>query len=100
MDHIKIRQNIINASYKAIQHLMEILEEPILKEDFADDDLGPEKFLSAVKAKKQAQIDAFEMLTNIEVAQSYIASLTEAVSEKQGKVNDASKGFAEKYARS
>ena len=99
MDHVKIRERIIDASYKAIKHLQDILEEPILKEDFADDELGPEKFLSAVKAKKQAQLDAFEMLSNIEREQAYIQSLTKAVSKKQAKVNESSKGFAEKYAR-
>ena len=97
-NHIEIRKKIITASYEAINHLEGILKEPILKTDFDADDLGPEKFLNALKAKKQAQIDAFEMLANIEGAQALISSLTEEVSEKQNKVNENSKGFAEKHA--
>ena len=99
MDHIKIRQNIIEASYKSIQHLLDILAEPILRSDYESDDLGPEKFLTAVKAKKQAQLDAFEMLANIETAQAYVESLTTTASKKQEKVNKNAKGFAEVRAR-
>ena len=99
MDHIKIRQRIIEASYVSITHLQGILEEPILRSDYESDDLGPEKFLTAVKAKKQAQMDAFEMLSNIEAAQAYIDSLTVTASKKQKKVNKSSGGFAETRAR-
>ena len=97
-NHTDIRENIIAASYHAIKHLQEILKEPILKEDFENDDLGPEKFLTALKAKKQAQLDAFEMLDNIERAQSAIDALNKVTSKKQNKVNESSKGFAETRA--
>lgn len=99
-DHIAIRERIIEASYTAIAHLQGILEEPLLRADFdVDGDLGPEKFLNALKSKKQAQTDAFEMLAKIEEAQNFIASLTKEASEKEKKVQESSKGFAETRAR-
>lgn len=98
-DHIAIRERIIEASYKAIAHLQGILEEPLLRSDFEGDELGPEKFLNALKSKKQAQTDAFEMLAKIEEAQNFIASLTKEASEKEKKVQESSKGFAETRAR-
>lgn len=97
-NHTDIRLEIIKASYEAIKHLQGILSEPILRQDYEDDDLGPEKFLAAVRAKKQAQIDAFEMLANIESAQSQIDALNKVTSKKQNKVNESSKGFAETRA--
>ena len=94
-NHVEIKKRLIEASYAAIDHLEEVLKAPILQEDYEGDELGPEKYLSALKAKKQCQLDAFEMLRNIEAAQSEIDLLNKAVSKKQDKVNESAKGFAE-----
>ena len=91
--HKEIRIKLINASYEAINHLESILRSPILEGD--PEDLSPDKFMNAVKAKKQAQLDAFEMLQNIETAQAAIDALDKEVSKKQEKINKASGGFAE-----
>lgn len=97
-NHQEIRSNLISASYKAIEHLQGILSEPILKVD-GDDELGPEKFLSALKAKKQAQTDAFEMLIRIEDEQRLIDAENKAVSNKQDAINKSNSGFAENNAK-
>lgn len=94
--HKKIKIKLIEASYKSIDHLQSVLEEPILMGD--PEDLSPDKFMNAVRAKKQAQMDAFEMLENIEAAQMSIDSLDKEISKKQLKINEASKGFAENNA--
>lgn len=96
-NHTSIRKKLIEASYDAITHLQGILSEPILQAE-SGDELGPEKFLNALKAKKQAQTDAFEMLARIEFEQSAIDSLNATVTPAQQKVNDSRGGFAEKKA--
>lgn len=99
-DHVGIRKGLIEASYSAIEHLQSILSEPILttKEIEGGEDIGPEKFLNALKAKKQAQTDAFEMLKRIEDEQKYLDSLNITVSERQEEVKESNKGIAETQA--
>ena len=97
IDHTEIRLRIIAATYTAINHLEEVLSAPILEGEV--DDLSPDKFMNAVKAKKQAQMDAFEMLMNVERAQAAIDAQNKEVSKKQQRVNDSSRGFAENNAK-
>lgn len=92
-DHTIIKQALIEASYDAISHLESVLKEKILNGDI--EDLSPDKFMNAVKAKKQAQMDAFEMLSNIERAQSEIDSLSKKKSAKEKTINNHRGGFPE-----
>ena len=96
-NHTEIRLRIIAATYTAISHLEGVLSAPILEGQA--DDLSPDKFMNAVKAKKQAQTDAFDMLLNIERAQNEIDSQSKEISKKQQRVNKSSKGFAENNAK-
>lgn len=89
------RKQIIEASKKAVEELIKVLNEPIIaekskgKEATADKDLSADRLKNAVMAKKMAQQDAFDMLTRIDAEE---ANLVQA---KHG----PSKGFAEQFSK-
>jgi hypothetical protein len=87
----EIKERIIAAGYKAIDQLIKVSEEDIIKPD-ADDDLAADKLKAAAQAKKLAIFDAFEILSRIENEKELLKSV-------DGKTEESRGGFAERRAR-
>ncbi len=80
----KIR--IINAGYKAVEHLIKVAEEEIIKPN-PEDELAADRLKNAAATKKLAIFDAFAILEKIEEEQSKIDStktFAENIKTKQG----------------
>jgi DNA-directed RNA polymerase specialized sigma24 family protein len=74
MDSRKIKVEIIRAAEQAVQELVKVAQEKIIKKDF--DDLSPElaadRLKNAAATKKLAIFDAFEILSRIEAEKAML----------------------------
>lgn len=86
----QIKQQIIDAGYKAVEHLIEVAEEKIITN--TEEDLSADKLKNAAATKKLAIFDAFEILGRIEEEK-------EALNATKSK-RDISGNFAERRTRS
>jgi ASC-1-like (ASCH) protein len=93
MDAKEIKLNIIKAGYKAVQELIRVAKEDIIKPD-GDDELAADRLKNAAATKKLAIFDAFDILNRIE---SEKASLEE--NEKGQERVDSKQGFAERRSK-
>ena len=59
------KERIINAAYKAVDELIKVAEEKIIKPD-PDDELAADRLKNAAATKKLAIFDAFAILEKIE----------------------------------
>ena len=82
-----IKKKIIDAGYKAVQQLIKVAEENIIKPD-PDDELAADRLKNAAATKKLAIFDAFEILSRIEAEK-------EALNEVKGSM----RGFAERRSK-
>jgi hypothetical protein len=89
---IKIR--IINAGYKAVNHLIKVAEENIIHSDGDNADVAADKMKNAAAAKKLAIFDAFEILSRIEAEKENIDSAERGISK-----TDIKQGFAERRSK-
>lgn len=94
MDSKKIRQNIIDAGYRAVEQLVKVAKEDILKP--VDDEsaaLAADRLKNAAATKKLAVFDAFEILKRIEEEKNALeeVQVSDKVQTKQG--------FAERRSR-
>ena len=62
---------IIQAGYRAVEQLVKVAKEDIIKLD-TDDDLAADRLKNAAATKKLAIFDAFEILTRIEAEKEAI----------------------------
>ena len=86
MKEIKIK--IIEAGYKAVEQLIKVAQEDIIKLD-PDDELAADRLKNAAATKKLAIFDAFEILNRIE-------SEKEALNMVEGDKVTTKQGFAER----
>lgn len=90
-----IKQQIIDAGYKAINELIKVAESPIFNEgetdefEIAKNDLTADRLKNAAAAKKLAIFDALEILSRINAE-------NENESEK---ITTGQRGFAESFAK-
>jgi hypothetical protein len=63
-DAKEIKLRIIEAGYKAVNHLIKVAEEDIIDTE-SDTDVSADKMKNAAAAKKLAIFDAFEILNRI-----------------------------------
>ena len=91
MDSKKIKIEIIQAAEKAVQELIKIAKEGIIKEEFDDSEISADRLKNAAATKKLAIFDAFEILSRIE---SETAMLENEESDKK-EINS----FAERRAK-
>jgi ASC-1-like (ASCH) protein len=84
---------IIKAGHKAVEQLIRVAEEKIIKHD-PEDALSADRLKNAAATKKLAIFDAFEILNRIESEQKAIE-----VSEKGASRTDTNQGFAERRSR-
>jgi hypothetical protein len=90
-DNRSIKQKIIAAGYKAVDELIKVAEEPILKGKEEEADLGADKLKNAAVTKKLAIFDAFEILNRIELESENLDDIAKGINTTNTK-----QGFAER----
>ena len=92
-DTREIKLRIIEAGYKAVNHLVKVAEEDIINTE-SDTDVSADKMKNAAAAKKLAIFDAFEILSRIEAEKENLDSAERGVSK-----TDTKQGFAERRSK-
>jgi hypothetical protein len=87
------KEKIIEAGHRAVEQLIKVAKENIIKD--AEDDLSADRLKNAAATKKLAIFDAFEILSRIEAEREALESLDNAPDEK---VN-SKVGFAERRSK-
>lgn len=85
---------IIAAGHRAVDELIKVAEESILKHGEDEEDLSADKLKNAAATKKLAIFDAFEILSRIEQEKENIDSIDKGESK-----TDTKQGFAERRSR-
>lgn len=93
-DNNDIKLRIINAGYKAVNHLIKVAEENIIDTDGDSADVSADKMKNAAAAKKLAIFDAFEILNRIEAEKENLDSARNGVN-----ILDTKQGFAERRSK-
>jgi hypothetical protein len=94
MNDIKsTKLRIIEAGHQAVEQLIKVAKEDIIKPN-ADDELAADKLKNAAATKKLAIFDAFEILSRIESERQAIDDLDRGVTKI-----DSKQGFAERRSR-
>lgn len=88
-----IKLDIINAGHRAVEQLIKVAKEEIIKHD-PEDDLSADKLKNAAATKKLAIFDAFEILNRIESEKEALD-----VEEKGASKTDTKQGFAERRSK-
>ncbi len=92
-DTKEIKLRIIEAGYKAVNHLVKVAEEDIIDTE-SDTDVSADKMKNAAAAKKLAIFDAFEILSRIELEKENLDSAERGISK-----TDTKQGFAERRSK-
>ena len=92
-DTKEIKLRIIEAGYKAVNHLVKVAEEDIINTE-TDTDVSADKMKNAAAAKKLAIFDAFEILSRIEAEKENLDSADRGISK-----TDTKQGFAERRSK-
>ena len=85
----EIKLKIINAGRKAVEQLIKVAEEKIIKPD-PDDELAADRLKNAAATKKLAIFDAFEILNRIDAEEEALNSVNK---------NSTNQGFAERRSK-
>ena len=89
----EIKERIIAAGYDAVEQLIKVAKEDIIKPN-ADDELAADKLKNAAATKKLAIYDAFEILSRIELEKENL----ETTNSGPNKI-DSKQGFAERRSK-
>lgn len=84
----EIKEKIIEAGYQAVEQLIKVAKEDIIKPD-PDDELAADRLKNAAATKKLAIFDAFEILNKIEAEKEAIKMIDNGVTK-------TNQGFAER----
>ena len=90
-DVSEIKERIIKAGHEAVNQLIKVAEEEIIKPD-PDDELAADRLKNAAATKKLAIFDAFEILNRIENEKNLIENPEEEKTNLTG-------GFAERRSK-
>lgn len=93
MNSKETKLKIIEAGQKAVEQLIKVAKEAIIKHD-PEDDLSADRLKNAAATKKLAIFDAFEILTRIEAEKEAIEA-----SERGASKTDTKQGFAERRSK-
>jgi len=93
MNSKEIKLKIIEAGYKAVEQLIKVSKEAIIKHD-PEDALSADRLKNAAATKKLAIFDAFEILNRIESEKEAIESI-----ENGPNRTDTKQGFAERRSK-
>jgi len=98
MDPKKLKLKIIDAGYKAVEHLIEVAEEKIVQKIIGEEgevfELAADRLKNAAATKKIAIFDAFEILNRIEAEKESLESIENGPSKI-----DTKQGFAERRSK-
>jgi hypothetical protein len=89
----EVKLKIIEAGHQAVEQLIKVAKEDIIKPD-VEDELSADRLKNAAATKKLAIFDAFEILTKIEMERENLDS-----SNTDTKRVDTRQGFAERRSR-
>lgn len=89
----EIKLKIIEAGYEAVNQLIKVAKEKIIKPD-PDDELAADRLKNAAATKKLAITDAFEILNRIESEKENIE-----LASQNGSSQKTSQGFAERNSK-
>jgi hypothetical protein len=92
MKDIKLR--IIAAGYKAVDELIKVAEENVVKSKDEEGELAADRLKNAAATKKLAIFDAFEILNRIESEKENLDSIDKGISR-----TDTKQGFAERRSK-
>ena len=93
MDSKAIKLRIISAGEKAVEQLIKVAEEEIIK-SHTDDELAADRLKNAAATKRLAIFDAFEILNRIESERESLNSIDKGISK-----TDTKQGFAERRSK-
>jgi len=88
-----LKVQIIEAGRKAVQQLIKVAKEDIIKPD-PQDDIAVDKLKNAAATKKLAIFDAFDILNKIDAEQENIN-----ISKNNGDKIQSKQGFAERRSK-
>jgi hypothetical protein len=97
IDSKEIKLRIIAAGHKAVEELIKVAEESILKAIVTDEgtsELAADRLKNAAMTKKLAIFDAFEILNRIELERESLESIERGASK-----TDTKQGFAERRSK-
>jgi len=89
-DSNDLKRKIIAAGRKAVEQLIKVAEEKIIKQD-PEDDLAADRLKNAAATKKLALFDALEILSRMDAEEESMDSIDNN--------NKSSSGFAERRAK-
>jgi len=89
----EIKLKIIEAGHRAVEQLIKVAKEEIIKPD-PDDELAADRLKNAAATKKLAIFDAFEILNRIEAERESIE-----MSERGLNKTETKQGFAERRSK-
>jgi ASC-1-like (ASCH) protein len=93
MDSREMKLKIIAAGEKAVEQLIKVAEERIIKPD-SDDELAADRLKNAAATKRLAIFDAFEILNKIDAERENLNSVDKGISKTETK-----QGFAERRSK-
>jgi hypothetical protein len=93
IDNKEIKIKIIEAGYIAVERLIKVAQEDIIKPG-DDDELSADKLKNAAATKKLAIFDAFDILNRIIAERENID-----MGESGPKKSDSKRGFAERRSK-
>lgn len=93
-DSKEIKFRIINAGYKAVDELIKVAEESVVKSGDEDGELAADRLKNAAATKKLAIFDAFEILNRIESEKEGLEAIDKGISR-----TDTKQGFAERRSK-
>lgn len=93
MTNRETKLKIIQAGHKAVEQLIKVAQEEIIKPD-SDDELAADRLKNAAMSKKLAIFDAFEILNRIEAERESLDMLDKGESKTSTK-----QGFAERRSK-
>jgi hypothetical protein len=89
----EIKLKIIEAGHQAVEQLIKVAKQDIIKYD-AEDDLAADRLKNAAATKKLAIFDAFEILNRIESEKEALDAI-----DKGPNRTDTKQGFAERNSK-
>ena len=93
MTNRETKLKIIQAGHRAVEQLIKVAQEEIIKPD-SDDELAADRLKNAAMSKKLAIFDAFEILNRIEAEKESLDMLDKGESKTNTK-----QGFAERRSK-
>ena len=93
MNSTEVKLKIIEAGYIAVEQLIKVAKEEIIKHD-SEDDISADRLKNAAATKKLAIFDAFEILNRIDAEKQAIDSIGIGPSKV-----DTKQGFAERRSK-